>query len=389
MSFYQLPPAGNPVSLTAEPSSVAGLRAPSFFSGYQTQYYDSGTAALAAAICAAKKLKNCSAPEVILPAYACPDLVSAAVFANVKPVLVDLEADRPWLDLQQLDDAITENTLAVVAVSLFGIAERWSQLCELVKHKDIVLIEDSAQYFPGKDERREWRGDLVVLSFGRGKPVSLLGGGAVLTDKASLFERLPKPLDKVETLSERLVFSLKARLYNGMISPYVYWLPQSLPFLHLGETRYHKLAAIEGMDPVRSGLLACNISRYQNDRDATTRCIRISNMLDSLDCSPDRVKNLPRICDSSENRRLLRYPLLLEGVSRDQVYQNLRQAGLGASLMYPANLSEIAGCHMPDDRRSYPNAETFASSLITLPTHCHVCEADIEKMKTIFSDSVL
>ena len=43
-----------------------------------------------------------------------------------------------------------------------------------------VLIEDSAQAFPRDGGGDFWQGDLVVLSFGRGKPVSLLGGGAVL-----------------------------------------------------------------------------------------------------------------------------------------------------------------------------------------------------------------
>jgi len=376
--FYQLPPVGNPVTLKTR-SDLVGA---SFFSTNQSRLYNSGTAALAAAICAAKKLKKNTSPEVILPAYACPDLVSAAVFADVKPVLVDLEEGLPWLNLSQLANTITENTIAIIGVNLFGIAERWKQLSKLAIHNNVVLIEDSAQYFPGRDEQYDWQGDLVVLSFGRGKPVSLLGGGAVLTKNTELFDLLPKPDIKAASIRQRLPFKLKARIYNAMISPYLYWLLPMLPFLHLGETRYHALEGIEAMDPVRSELLTSNMYEYQNDTDATSRCRKISSMLGSL----DNVNNLPRSCKMKENRRLLRYPLLVEAVSRDCVYKKLKQAGLGPSTLYPACLPRITGLsHIIDDKKRFPNAEMFASQILTLPTHSYVSDGNIEEMKTILS----
>ena len=92
--FYQLPPVGNRLCL----NTINDASVQPFLTLAASRFYQSGTAALAAAISAAKLLKNKNYPEVILPAYACPDLVSAAVFAGVKPVLVDLEAERPWLD---------------------------------------------------------------------------------------------------------------------------------------------------------------------------------------------------------------------------------------------------------------------------------------------------
>lgn len=403
--FYQLPPVGNPVNLhvaeqrpcqQGQADSLASL-----FPCYQIQYYASGTAALAAAIIAVIKAKDgaaAAAAEVIIPAYACPDLVSALLFAGAKPVLVDFEVDRPWFDLTKLTSAITEKTVAIVGVDLFGINERWPQLQVLAKQKGIVLVEDSAQYFPGghnlkykqQPGQQDWQGDLVVLSFGRGKPVSLLGGGAVLTKNTSLFEQLPKPPRITTNLSQRIKFVLKARAYNAMISPFLYWLPQVLPFLHLGETRYHALTGIEALDEERYHLLMSNISRYLGDTEAAARCEKISSMLDSL----DKINNLPRMCFIEGNRRLLRYPLLLEVESRDRVYRKLKQAGLGVSVMYPTSLPRITGlAHILDNKQggneqSFPNAEMFASRILTLPTHLSVGEKDIKKMKVILRDTV-
>ena len=384
--FYQLPPAGNPVRLSVRPDDFL----PAFLSTSKTQFYVSGTAALAAAVKAA--LIDAGKPEgndaeIILPAYGCPDLVSAVICAGAKPILVDLQADRPWVDLTLLAAAINVNTVAIIGVNLFGITERWAQLRALATRTGVVLIEDSAQYFPCINEQENWQGDLVVFSFGRGKPVSLLGGGAVYARKAGFYELLPKvQIDSVSP-KQQIFFSLKAKLYNAMISPWLYWLPQSLPFLHLGKTRYHALHDIEAMDSVRKKLLAANVSRYQNDNKAAQSSDKISEVLDSI----ADIVNLPVVCAAPDSgsgqhpgqRRLLRYPILVDAGVRDALFQKLKQAGLGASIMYPASLPEIEGLALLFAGQEYPQARAFASKLITLPTHAGVCAKDIEKMAAV------
>jgi len=386
--FYQLPPVGNRVCLHAKKRDETSLK--TMFPPYQVKYYASGTAALAAALIATMKVKNIQSAEVILPAYGCPDLISAIEFAGAKPILVDFEMDRPWLDLAQIELAITEKTVAIIAVNLFGISERWDLLRKLADKKDLTLIEDSAQYFPGMDEWHEWHGDLVVLSFGRGKPVSLLGGGAVLAKQSPLFEQLPRFENIANSLAERFSYRLKATLYNAVISPFLYWLPQSLPFLHLGETRYHALADIEMIDQVCLDLLPCNIARYQDDVHVVLCAEKISIMLDTVgDESGDAIINLPQACGTEVNHRLLRYPVLLTASTRDQVFHKLSRAGLGASIMYPASLPKINGLeHILGDKQNFPNAELFASRLITLPMHSFVSEKNIKKMKALLVEYI-
>lgn len=389
LMFYHLPPVGNSVCLNSHVRVQKASLLATLLSADRARLYASGTAALAAAIVAAKKTKNVDSAEVILPAYACPDLVSAVEFSGARPVLVDIEAGLPWFDLKQLASAISDNTVAIVAVNLFGISERWEPLRELSEKNGVILIEDSAQYFPGTEELNDWQSDLVVFSFGRGKPVSMLGGGAVLAVTAPLLELLPQPNKHIASLRQRFVYNLKVKLYNTMISPFLYWLPQSLPFLHLGETRYHRLQAIEAMDQARMNLLPANISCYQDDAAATIRGEKISLMLESLDGSRERLRNIPRICNIEENRRLLRYPILVEALSRNRVYRKLKQAGLGASIMYPASLPKISGMkHLLDNKQRFPNAEDFASRILTLPTHTGVSGNDIDKMKTVLSELV-
>ena len=115
-----------------------------------------------------------------MPAYACPDLVSAAKYAGVKPVLVDFEHDRPWMSVDEIKGVVSEKVIAIVAVNFLGIPERMQAIRGVADEYDALVIEDSAQAFPVSPDTNFWKGDIVIVSFGRGKPVSLLGGGALL-----------------------------------------------------------------------------------------------------------------------------------------------------------------------------------------------------------------
>lgn len=385
--FYQLPPVGNPVLFTTVEDQEAVPR--QAFSPYQVEYYNSGTASLAAAIAVAIRSKSVDMqPEVLLPAYGCPDLVSATVYAGARPVLVDLERDRPWMDLEQLRSKISARTVAVIAASLFGISERMPEIRSITKHAEVLLIEDSAQAFPVVEQPHFWHGDLVVLSFGRGKPVSLLGGGAVLFRQPSIGDLLPTVLARKNTAGwkETALLRLKTGLYNRMISPRLYWLPLSLPFLHLGETRYHSLRGIAAMDPARLALLPANIAAYRNRGQEIQR--DIAAMIREADQAVYQVIDLPEVCEMPSDRRLLRYPLLVDDSVRERLLTRLMKSGVGPSVMYPAALPGISGlAELFEGQGPFPMAESFAERILTLPTHSGVSARDIVHIREILTSN--
>jgi len=246
-----------------------------------------------------------------------------------------------------------------------------------------VLIEDSAQAFPGGKENNIWQGDLVVLSFGRGKPVSLLGGGAVLARNDAMAGLLPKFKAQADDgLQKKFLFGLKVALYNRMISPRLYWLPQSLPFLNLGETHYYPLSSIKAMDATRLSILPSNVKFYQNEPMDTQK--NLVGMLDQLDFEGPGIIDLPSACKVSVDRRLLRYPLLVKAGRREPLFTRLRR--FGVSHMYPAVLTEISGLEsLLADQGAFPAAVSFSNRLLTLPTHSQVSRADIVKMSRMLS----
>jgi dTDP-4-amino-4,6-dideoxygalactose transaminase len=382
--FYRLPPAGEPIPQVYAPYS-SELSA-ELFDSFVAKFYGSGTEALSAAIVAALKLKSTPDPEVLIPAYTCPAVVSALLYARAKPVLVDFEKDRPWMDLAQLQSKISARTVAIIAVHLFGIPERLMRIREIAHDANLVLIEDSAQLLPDPD-RTDEHGDLVVLSFGRGKPVTLLHGGAVLTTDLQTRAALATP-----TRSNRspfpgsLWFGGNALVYNLFRSPYLYWVPASLPFMHLGETRFEPLYAISEMAKAAVCTLPAVLTAHrQGKRKAQDR---VARMVASV--SHNQLVDLPRVCCNNDIPKLIRYPLLVNNSrTRDSLLHELGAAGLGVSRMYPATLPHIPGLEqILASQGHFPTAEKFSRSLITLPTHSGVRHGDVQAMRCLFQKTL-
>jgi dTDP-4-amino-4,6-dideoxygalactose transaminase len=359
--FRRIAPVGNPINLKTSDAL------PPLIDDARIKLVQSGTAALAAAVSVAKMAKAVKGKaEVIIPAYCCPDVVSAIIYNDCTPVLVDFVADQAHMDPREIATAITDNTIAVIAVNFLGLPEHCKQIRAVIQPHNIVLIEDSAQWFPEHGELFEnYDGDLVIVSFGKGKPVSLLGGGAIIARNPNLpFDRLQiaTPASNRPVWQQRLLFIA----YNLAIHPWFYWILELLPFIEMGGTHYKPLKTIESMDVSKQRFLSSNINSYRK-RTGTGNGLAV--ILQQLNPA---VRNL--LAGATSNRPL-RLPVLFENpASRGVISRTFKQLGLGASQLYDNVLLDIEG--VPSDRLritgALKNAKSFTSRLLTLPTHKHL-----------------
>ena len=348
---------------------------------WQVLYYQSGTAALAAAVIASIRTHAgvVRRPEVILPAYGCPDLISAIVYAGANPVLVDLEQDSPRMDIHQLNRVITENTVAIIAVRFLGIPEQMDSLRTICEQRAITLIEDSAQGFPLSEPGSFWKGDYNIVSFGRGKPLSLLSGGAVLTRNDSQTSLLPTPSTKLSenhTL-QTLKSYLRILLYNLTIRPVFYGLITRLPGLHIGQTIFKPLAGLEKIPEYAKKILTTNYAAYKS---RTILSNEIKNILTSV--NNPQIIDLTALAKDNKQIRFLRYPILVKNPElKSEICHCLRKNGVSLFYKKPLHLIKGVGNTLQKDNTIFPNAELFAQSLITLPTHSGVTIMDLREIR--------
>lgn len=369
--WRQLPPAGSPISLYRSRS-----KHPEFV-GYGVRWLASGTAAISLAFSASiRRSQSVSHPEVILPAYGCPDLVAAAIHAGAKPVVVDVSDGDPGFNLESLKSALNGNTVAVVAVNFLGISERLPEIREALRpFPNAQLIEDNAQWYPLGDHQLQ--GDYVCFSFGRGKPVSLLGGGALLVPEGH--ERYVSEVRKAPAPSpwSSTVRRIKLAAYNALIHPRCYGAVARLPFLSLGAVVYKPLSIVDEMSPNLLAILDENIRRYRS-RDRWVEK-EIGAIVDPEESLPYRLKH--RV------GQLLRFPVLCRDKrQRDARLLALTRAGLGASALYRVPLPEVSGVSdLVRPTMDYPHAAAFAGRLLTLPTHQEVRLKDVRQIAEILA----
>ena len=303
-----------------------------------------------------------------MPAYACPDLVSAALYNGAIPRLVDLEKNSPFMSCEQVLSNITDRTAAIVGINFMGLAGNLAQLRNICMDSGLFLIYDCAQWFPLEQEY-DWPGDFNIVSFGRGKPVSLLHGGAVIPGNPEVEKYLPAFSVQKSSAFFNFTQALKLRIYNFMVRPHVYRFASQLPGLNVGLTIYKPLQTITPIDSYYAELIRPNIDKFQSKKTALQYLHQslkaISHPL-LVNLVTEELKDCPEY--------MLRYPILITDPERRNLFFE-RTRDYGTSVLYRHPLAQISGLeNILDQTAVYPNARSFANHLVTLP-----CHEDIEK----------
>ena len=341
--------------------------------------------ALAAALraaCAAAKTRE---PLVALAAYGCPDLVAAIHYVGARPLYVDTAPDSLGMDLHGLRDALrTRSVAAIIGTDLFGLPERWSELEPIARQRGTPLIQDCAQSL----QRRagfaaDLHGDAVVFSFGRGKPVCLLGGGAVLTRQSAT----EASLDGFGNIAADAAaggarwLAPKALLYNFLLQPNAYAVLAHIMGSRLGRTRYEPLEAIRTLPPrVTSAIDAAVEAHWKDHVD------RAAEVLDAIRPLVQEFPGelaLPFDDGALRGRTLLRLPLLVRREAvRSRWLAALRKQGIGATTMYGRTLVEIVDdTSAAEAAQRFPASARLAAQLVTLPVHARLRTRDIEAIR--------
>lgn len=129
--------------------------------------------------------------EVIVPAVTFISTGSAVIYANAKPVLVDIDAETFCMLPEAFEKAITKNTKAVIPVHMAGHACDMERICKIAKKYNIKVIEDAAHAHGAKfnNKRIGSYGDMATFSFQNGKIMTCGEGGALITNNEDLYNK--------------------------------------------------------------------------------------------------------------------------------------------------------------------------------------------------------
>jgi perosamine synthetase len=123
--------------------------------------------------------------EAIIPTFTMIATANAATYLGVRPVLVDSEMQTWNMDLNQVEDAITPRTKAIVLVHTYGHPVDMDVLNEIAARHGIFVLEDAAEAHGAVYKGRPVGslGDAASFSFYGNKIITTGEGGMVTTNR--------------------------------------------------------------------------------------------------------------------------------------------------------------------------------------------------------------
>lgn len=130
--------------------------------------------------------------EVITTPMTFAATLNTIVLAGAKPVLVDIDPTTYNIDLNKLEDAITEKTRVIMPVHFAGLPVDLDQLYDIANRHGLRVIEDAAHAIGAeyKGKRIGATGDIQVFSFHPNKNMTTGEGGCVVTRDEALAKQI-------------------------------------------------------------------------------------------------------------------------------------------------------------------------------------------------------
>jgi len=296
--------------------------------------------------------------EVIVPAQTHNATAHAVEYCGAKPVFVDAEIQTGNIDIEQIEDAITDRTKAISVVHFLGMPVDMDKINKVAKRRNLFVLEDCAlaigTYFKGV--HAGLHGDAGGFSFYPVKHMTTAEGGMLITKHADLAGQIgqKKAFGVNRTHSHRTI----PGVYDVDVLGYNY--------------RMNEIQASIGIEQLKrvDGFLE---KRAQNYR-ALEKGIREIEEI-SLFQSTSKDFQSGYYCLSV----MLKGPFLRK---RFEIVSHLKANGVGTSVYYPKAVPHLTyykeKYSYSDD--SFPVASLISKSSIALPVGPHL---NIEDMNYI------
>ena len=139
-----------------------------------------------------QKLKLYRGDEVIVPAVSWSTTYYPLYQYGLKIKFVDIDLHTLNYDLDQLQEAVTDKTRAIMAVNLLGNPNDFDRIQKIIGGRDIVLLEDNCESLGAtyKGKKAGTFGVMGTFSTFFSHHISTMEGGLLVTDDEEIYQIL-------------------------------------------------------------------------------------------------------------------------------------------------------------------------------------------------------
>lgn len=320
--------------------------------------------------------------EVAIPGYTCYSVAASAVRAGLRVRPLDVDASTLDIAPAALAAADLRRSLALVGTSLYGLPSALPAFEAAARAGGAALVDDAAQCLEGRIGGR-WVGtfgDAGLLSFDKGKNLTSMQGGAIVTRDADLAARLARAIAALPAPARAETAMLGAKLvaYWVLLRPWLYWIPARLA--RLGETPFELDSPMTRLPAALAPIVRRQLARIEGitaTREGNARRLR------------EAIAGVPGITVPDRAGARCVHPRLAlvfdEPGRRDAARAALVREGIGATGSYPRPIIDVpeVRAHLADGTTDTPGARRVAGGILTLPTHGYVARGDIARIARV------
>lgn len=324
--------------------------------------------------------------EVITTAYTYTASASVVCHVGAKLVLIDTQKDSYEMDYEKLEQAITENTKAIISVDLAGIIGNYEKLFAIAERKKalfhpankiqekmgrIAVLADAAHALGAEKSGKRCGeiADFTSFSFHAVKNLTTAEGGALVW-------RDIEGIDNEELYKQFMLFSLhgqsKDALAKTQLGAWEYDIVE--PYFKCNMT---DIMASLGLAQLRRypGLLA----RRREIIDRYNEALKDEN-----------VTVLNHYGDNHASSGHL-YLVRLNGKTREEcnaIITKMAERGVATNVHYKPLPMLSAYKRLGFSIEDYPNAYDLFANEITLPLHTKLTDEEVEYVIEMFKECI-
>lgn len=287
--------------------------------------------------------------EVITTPYSFVATTHAIWWNGLTPVFVDVDPITGNIDPDKIETAITENTVAIMPVHVYGNPCDTAKIDALAKTYNLKVIYDAAHAFGVKVDGKSilQHGDMSTLSFHATKVFNTIEGGALICHSAEMKQQI----DYLKNFGFEDEVTVMAPGINSK------------------------------MDEIRAAYGLLNLR--QVDSAIAHRKQVAQNYREGL-------KNIKGITCMHEiegvSHNYSYFPIFVNereyGMSRDALYEKMKAANvLGRRYFYPLISTFSPYSSLPSSNiANLPIANNLANAVICLPMHAELTDEDVDRV---------
>ena len=266
---------------------------------------------------------------------------NSIVYTGAKPVFADIDLKTYTLSPDAIEDAITENTKAIMPVQLYGQSAEMDKINEIAEKYGLIVIEDAAQAHGAtfKGQKVGSMGDMSCFSFYPTKNMTTSEGGIITTDDEELADN--------------------ARMFRA----------------HGATVRYHH-NAIGYNFRMTDISAAIGLAQLEKIDGFNEKRIANAEYLNKGLADVDGV--ITPYCADGSKHVYHQYTIRVEKADRDDWVDIINDCGVGTGIHYPIPLYNQPIYKALDFEGYCPNAELAADNVISLPVHPSLTQEDLD-----------